>query len=331
MKIKSLILGVVSSGLFALSMAVQAADLPMVKVGALKFGTVNWELETIKENGLDKKHGFSLEVTPLGGKGASNVAIQGGAVDVIVSDWIWVARQRHEGRKYTLFPYSLAVGSVMVPADGAKGLEELAGKKLGVAGGPVDKTWLLLRAYSQKTMGKDLADMLEPQFAAPPLLNQLALKGELDGVVNFWHFAAKLQAAGMQSLIDMPTLLKALGVERDIPLIGWVFNEEWAAEHKELVSGFLQASREAKDLLLSSDEEWDKRRPMMKAKDDKVFVALRDAFREGVPRCFGQQEIDASAQTFRILAELGGEELVGTATEMSDGTFWDGFKLDACE
>ena len=124
-----------------------AAEAPALNVGVLKFGTVNWELDVIREHKLDEKYGFKLEVTPLGGKNASSVALQGKAVDMIVSDWIWVSRQRDEKHGFTFFPYSNAVGSLMVPADkGINTLADMEGKKLGVAGGPVDKTWLLLRA-----------------------------------------------------------------------------------------------------------------------------------------------------------------------------------------
>ena len=45
--------------------SVSAADLGTMKVGVLKFGTVNWELDVIKANGLDTKEGFTLEVVGL--------------------------------------------------------------------------------------------------------------------------------------------------------------------------------------------------------------------------------------------------------------------------
>ncbi len=32
-----------------------AADLPVVKVGVLKFGTINWEMDVIKRYKLDEK------------------------------------------------------------------------------------------------------------------------------------------------------------------------------------------------------------------------------------------------------------------------------------
>ncbi|MBV1875878.1 MAG: ABC transporter substrate-binding protein, partial [Cycloclasticus sp.] len=36
-----------------------------IKISVLKFGTVNWTLETIKKNRLDKKNGFELIIQPL--------------------------------------------------------------------------------------------------------------------------------------------------------------------------------------------------------------------------------------------------------------------------
>lgn len=312
--------------------AAPGAELQPVRVGVLQFGTVNWELDVIKSGKLDEKYGIRLEVVPLAGKDSSHVAMQGGSVDVIVTDWIWVARQRAEGEDFTFVPYSNAVGSVMVPADrGIDSLAALEGRKLGVAGGPVDKTWLLLRAYSRKTLGRDIKDLLEPQFAAPPLLNQLALKGELDGVVNFWHFSARLKAAGMQPLLEMPEILKALGIEQAVPLIGWVFRQGWADAHADAIRGFLQASRDAKQLMANSDTEWERLRPLMKAEDDGIFTALRDAYREGIPQCFGPGEMEAARATLTILTELGGKDLVGKVSGWDDGVFWSGFEPGACE
>jgi len=102
-------------------------DLPTVRLGALAYGTVNWELDTIKNNKLDEKHGFKLEVVPMGGGSASDIAFLGGEIDVMVSDVIWAAAQRAEGRDLKFIPYSTAVGGIMVKADsGINSLKDLA-------------------------------------------------------------------------------------------------------------------------------------------------------------------------------------------------------------
>lgn len=308
-----------------------ADDLPVVKLGVLQFGTVNWELDVIKQHGLDKKYGIDLQITALGGKNATHTALQGKSVDVIVSDWIWVSRQRSQGRDFTLSPYSTAAGSVMVnPASGISDLAGLKGRKLGVAGGPLDKTWLLLRAYHQKLYGSDLTETLDPSFAAPPLLNKLALRGDLDGVINFWHYSARLKAAGFKAVLDMPQILTTLGIQRQIPLIGWVFSESWGNQHRDSISGLLQASQEAKKILLQSDQEWERLRPLMKAENDKIFAALREEFRSTIASCFGELEHAAAEKTFRVLADVGGEALTGKSNSLQAGTFWPGFSLGAC-
>ena len=296
-----------------------------IRAGVLKFGTVNWALNVVKGKGLDQAEGVDVEIVPLSSKNATSVSLLGDAVDVIVTDWIWVSRQRADGHKLTFAPYSLAVGSVMVRPDaGINSVADLAGKRLGIAGGPVDKSWLLLRAYSRKTLGKDIADELEPNFAAPPLLNELMLKNDLDAALNFWHYAARLKANGMQQLIGVESILPELGVDASVPLLGWVFNEDWGNANRDSVLGFVRAVRNAQQMMKDSDALWEEfLRPMTKAENDATLIALRDGYRQGIPTQFGATEIEAAKQVFAILAELGGEQLIGNSQTLDDGTFWE--------
>ncbi len=298
-----------------------------IRVGVLAYGTVNWELDTVVHHGLDKAEGVELVVTKLSGKSASAIALQGGAVDAIVTDWIWVSRQRSSGADFTFAPHSVAVGGLMVRPDaGIKSLDDLRGRKIGIAGGPVDKSWLMLRAFAKKKIGVDLKDVVEPTFAAPPLLNIIMLKGEIPAVLNFWHYTARLKAAGMTELISVNELLPALGVEGQPPLIGWVFSEKWAASNTDTTKGFLRSLRAAKKILASSDSEWERIRPLTKAGSEETFVALRDSYRAGIPKSFGDGDIVAAEQLFSTLAKYGGRDLVGDSASLAPGTFWSGFR-----
>ena len=303
------------------------AEPAKVRAGVLSYGTVNWELNVVKHHGLDRKEGVELLVTKLGGKYASAVALQGGAVDVIVSDWIWVSRQRAAGADYTFVPHSVAVGGLMVRPDaGIKSIGDLRGRKIGIAGGPVDKSWLMLRAYAMKSIGADLKDIAKPTFAAPPLLNRIMLKGEIPAALNFWHYTARLKAAGMVELISVTDLLPALGVNGRPPLIGWVFSERWAKDNGPAIKGFLRALRAAKKIMASSDAEWDRLRPQTKAKNDETFFALRDAYRAGIPKSFRDADIAAAKALFKTLAEYGGRDLIGESPVLAPGTFWSGYR-----
>lgn len=308
-----------------------AHALDKVRVGVLEFGTVNWELDVLKEHKLDAANNFELEVVPVASADAATVALLGGSVDIVVTDWIWVAQQRAAAQDYVLFPYSTAVGSMLAsPKANIKTLADLKGKKLGVAGGAKDKSWLLLRAYAQQTDKIDLAKEAEIQYGAPPLLNEVMQKGELDAVLNFWNFAARLQDEGLQTVITVPQVLEGLGIQKDLPMIGWVFSEQWAKDHETAAKGFLSASYATKKIMQDSDEEWVRIRPRMKADKDSVFTALRNAFRAGIPACFGEKQQAAATQTFKLLADLGGKDLVGEVKELPQGVFYSGFSLPAC-
>jgi len=292
-----------------------------LRVGALKYGTVNWELDVIKRHGLDHKHGFELAVVELGSPQATVIALQGGRVDLVVNDWVWVNKQKNSRREYGYSPYSTAIGGLVVaPHSNIHTLADLRGKRIGVAGGPVDKGWLLFRAYGQKKLGVDLAEISDIKYAAPPLLNHLLLTGELDAVINYWHYNARLVAAGMQSLLSTEQLLEAFGVAGKVPMLGWVFDRRVAEQRPALMNAFFAASAEAKALLASSDAEWDVIRPLLKADNDAVFTALKAAYRAGIPEPLSRDNAQAIRKIYDLLYPSNSTELVGevdTATMMS--------------
>ncbi|MES9812742.1 MAG: ABC transporter substrate-binding protein [Candidatus Thiodiazotropha sp.] len=293
-----------------------------LRVGVLQFGTVNWEMDVINRHQLDNKNGFAIKIVPLSSKNANSVALQGGAVDVIVSDWIWVNRQRAAGKDYTFFPYSLTVGGLYVrPDSGIRQISDLKGRKLGVAGGPVDKSWLLLQAYS-RNRGLDISTSVEPAFAAPPLLNQLMLKGDLSAVLNFWHYGARLEAAGMLPLVDVRSMLEGLDIVEPVPMLGWVFSSQWAEKHRHLIEGLLKASYAAKRILGESDEEWEIVAPLTKAKDTITLNNLKEGYRKGIPHGLKENGMNVASRVFEMLAREGGKKLVGEAMQIQDGTFW---------
>lgn len=307
----------------ALLWSAPVAAAETVRIAVLKFGTVNWELSTIQRHGLDRQHGVALKILELANDQATKVALQAGEVDMIVSDWLWVSRQRAEGKRYTFVPFSSAVGSLMVAADSPiHSLADLKGRKIAIAGGPLDKSWLLLRGLVQRRHGFDPAIESEAIFGAPPLLTQKAEAGEVDAVLNYWHYGARLEAKGFRRIIGANEAAMALGAEGPISAVGYVFDEEWAAHNPEASRGFLAASRDAKALLRESDAEWEVLRAMTGAENDATLIALRDHFREGIPERPLSEEIADTAKVYALLAELGGERLVGNAKAMAPGTFW---------
>ncbi|MDD8022647.1 MAG: ABC transporter substrate-binding protein [Paracoccaceae bacterium] len=294
---------------------------PVLKIAALEGGTVNWELDTIRHYGLDKAEGFTLEVLPLAGNPAAQVALQGGTVDGIVTDWFWVARMRAEGQDYRFIPYSKAVGGLMVGADSpVASLADLKGKKIGIAGGPLDKSWLILRAYAQQELGFDLAAETEQVFGAPPLIMEAALSGQVDAAINFWHFMAKMEAGGMHTLVSVSDAAQALGLDPETPLLGYVVPGDLVVKQPDLVAALARASRAAKAKLANDDAAFARLRDQMRAKTDAQYNALVAGYRAGIP---GDGPVDeaAAGRMLALMAQLGGADLVGPATTLPAGTF----------
>lgn len=314
----SMTLGLAWAGLATPS---SAQELPAVRVAVLKIGTVNWELDTIQRNGFDTTNGFELQVLPYADNGATRVAFEGGDADMAVADWIWVARQRAAGKDFVFIPYSKAVGGLVVPADStAQSLKDLAGDKIGIAGGPLDKSWLILQAYAHQQYGMDLTSETEQVYGAPPLIYKTALSGDTDGAINFWHFLAKMKAAGMRELVSVNDASEALGLDPDVPMLGYVVKESFLNEHPGLAASFYTAIRQSKTLLAEDDAAWEPLRDRMNARSEAQFLALRDDFRAGIPPDTSI-DLESADRFLKLMAELGGEKLVGKATALPDGLF----------
>ena len=299
------------------------AEENTLNIGLLKWGSVNWEMNIIEHNKLDKKNNVIIKKKFFSTKNAAAIALQGKAVDVIVTDWIWVSRQKAENKSYFFYPHSMSVGGIIVKHDSEIiDLNTLKNKKLGIAGSSIDKSWLLFRAYSKKKMAVDPINFLKPIYAAPPLLNEFIERNEIDAVLNYWHYNARLKSKGYRELISVENILKDLGIKTKIPAFGWVFSEKFGKENKNLINNFLKASKEAKRIMLSSDNEWERIFPLTKANDRTTLINLRDAYRNGIPLSFGNNEIEETKKVFKILAEYGGRNLVGKKNEISPGIFW---------
>ncbi|MDG1469104.1 MAG: ABC transporter substrate-binding protein [Glaciecola sp.] len=298
------------------------SDLPILRVGVLQFGTINWEMDTIIHHQLDTQRGFRLSVHPFASKNASAVALQSGAVDVIMTDLFWVSRQRGQGKPYVIMPTTKASGGVYTSEEQSfTQLLQQNDNSIGVAGGSVDKNWLLLQAYA-KQQELDLFAHFTPKFAAPPLLNRFMMNNELDASINFWHYNARLDAAGFSLTLPVTTMLKSLKIHADVPLLGWVFDEHWAKNQSSLITAFVNASFSAKAILTSQAAEWVRIRDLTKAENEQVFTSLQNNYPDTLLTQFTIQEIAATQQLFAVFAEVGGQELMGTTTEFNANIYW---------
>ena len=293
-----------------------------LRVAVQKTGTFAWELAVIRAHGLDTEANLSVEVLELASPEAGKIALRAGNADIVVTDWLWVSRERGLGAKLTFYPYSSALGAVMVPASSPiQTLADLRGRKLAVAGGPIDKSWLLLQALARRG-GVDLKKEATIVYGAPPLLSEKALQGETDATLTFWNFCADLESKGHKRAVEMATVMHGLGAKGPVAIVGYTFDSAFAARNRSAVDRFLDAARQAKEILATSESEWQRLAPRIRVTEPNALAIYRKRYAEGiVRRPLAEEEADARG-LYRVLAEIGGAELVGPARELAPGTFY---------
>jgi NitT/TauT family transport system substrate-binding protein len=312
-----------SAALLGARASAQAGALPQVRLGTLQFGTVQWVGDIIQRHQLDAANGFALRTTTLANGDAGRVALMADAADIVVSDWMFVAGRRAAGTKLCFAPFSSSMGGVMTAASSPiQSLKDLAHRRLGVAGGPVDKSWLIVRAAAKATDGIDLTQAADVVYGAPPLLNAKLKQGDLDAVLTYWNFAARLEAADVRQIVSVDDCSRALGLQAGMPLVGFVFHEDWARQNPAAVNGFLVAAGAAEDLLVTSAAEWQQIRPLMDAPDDKLFQHLKQRFISGVAHPSAAEQERAASRLFEVLLRTGGAQATGGLTQLPDGIFW---------
>jgi NitT/TauT family transport system substrate-binding protein len=199
-------------------------------------------------------------------------------------------------------------------------VRDLAGRTLGVAGGPLDKSWLLLRAFTVAEAGFDPSQQSSPVFGAPPLLSHKLEVGELDAALLFWQFCARLKAKGFREVVRAGEIAKSFGARGEIALLGYVFDEDRATD-ATILANFAAASRRAKDLLSSTEAAWAAVRPRMQAEDDATFEVLKRDFIGGIPSRDASAERADAERLYAVLARVGGEKLVGPARTLPAGLY----------
>jgi NitT/TauT family transport system substrate-binding protein len=297
-----------------------ASDI--LRIGVQKTGTFAWQLDVIRRHGLASIAGLDLQITEYASPDTGKLALNSDSVDLAVVDWLWVARARALGAKLLFYPYSSAVGSIMVKADSPlRSLGDLKGRVLAVAGGPLDKGWLIVQAAAIR-QGIDLKREATLQYGAPPLIFQKLQQGEAEASLNYWNFCARLEAQGYRRLLDVREAEVGLGLKEPIALIGYAFSEAFATSHKSTIDRFIAVAHSANDIMRRSDAEWDALRPLMNAEDQSTFQAYRDQTREGMPRRTVAAEQDDARALFKTLAGIGGPELVGPLQELDPGLYY---------
>jgi NitT/TauT family transport system substrate-binding protein len=205
--------------LFAASALASAQTGDAVRVGLEAVGTFSWVTYAMEHYGVDQELGLNLETTTYATKQAKELALRAGEADIVVDDFLGPVLWREQGiPAKAVYPYSLATGGVVVAAGSdIQSVEDLRDSTLA-ATNLRDKSLLILRTLGVSQYGFDPQLEGEVIAAAPPLMEELLARGEVDAAIPPWHFIARMVGSGdYREVIANTEMLEQLGMSSDHP------------------------------------------------------------------------------------------------------------------
>ncbi|MGH7472603.1 MAG: ABC transporter substrate-binding protein, partial [Candidatus Methylomirabilales bacterium] len=249
-------------------------------------GTPRFVMYTIQKLGLDKKHGFTLQIDYAVDQierslESVEIALQKGTADLIDIDWISIARERAHGAPIVaFFPYGQTVGSLVVRRDAPiKTLMDLRGRRVGVVR-VLDKNWVIARAYCRKVHGFDPQEEVSVVEAlSKARLSHLLEQGEVEAGFQFWQMVPPLVLTGkFRTVVDVADLIQELaGTAARVPISAFITRDEVLRERPDVLRGFARAFREVAAFMTKDDGIWDELGQVMMGGADRALVqAIRD-------------------------------------------------------
>ena len=115
---------------------------------------------------------------------------------------------------------------------------------------------------------------------------------------------------------------KALGARGDVVITGYVFDDAFAAKNRDALTRFFAMTAKAKNLIATDDKAWAAAAQRIGPKDAATLAIYRKRYIAGVPKRSVAAEEEDAAALYRVLAEIGGEKLVGPGKTLDPGTFY---------
>lgn len=274
-------------------------------------GTQSYPPFVIKKFGLDKKYGFSLEVIPFTNPQAAIAALQSNSIDVVVQDWITVARLRNQNVPVIgVSPFLSYVNTLLVPTNsGIKTVADLKGKRLGTYT-KIGFDWIILQALAKKEYNFDLAKEVTLLEGAPALLRGSLEQGQLDATLQYNSLTPDMILSGKSKLLmTIHDVVAKIGLS-DAPFLMYAMREDYAKQKPDNARAFVAAYQESIDILLSNPEVWKEQGENQKLAPEATEIFRKNASKEFI-KAFTPSMNDTLNQTFLILLDTVGPDVIG--------------------
>lgn len=299
--------------------AMAAGTSTVITAGMQASGTFSWMLHAIEYFGIDDELGISINGVTYATKEATELALMAGDVDVTVDDFVNVVLMRSRDVPVrAVYPYTLALGGLIVRNDSdIESIADLRGKVIGAAS-LSDKSLLILRVLTTSKYGFDPQFDSETMAAAAPLMSELASRGDMDAVLPFWHFAARMVGTGeFREIATVHGMLDELGMSSDLPNLVVLANDNM---DRQALGKFLQALDMAAERMKHDEGIWESilAEGLYSLPDESLMTSVRERWEASLPGQWNDDIVQGLVELVEEMVRVAGAEVVGTETLDTD-------------
>lgn len=241
------------------------------------------ELTTaIQKYGLDREHGLDVQVTDYAAPGQQYTLLRAGTIDVAIGNFVDLHRQRRAGLSIKAFHGYQRYNNPVIVKTGSSIAQfaDLRGRKVGGFGNTF-LDWLVLRAAGKKAHGLDVETDATSVVAAPPLLNQFLMRGEIDAAIQFSSLAiAPLTTGEVRAIADLESLLREAQFNAEAFYTQWFITEQWLDRYGSALDRVYATFAGGYDRLTKDDAVWVELAQRVRITDPKLVAAYRQKGRQ---------------------------------------------------
>ncbi|MFN8524154.1 MAG: ABC transporter substrate-binding protein [Chloroflexota bacterium] len=268
------------------------------------------------EKGIGKKYGFDVKMVDLSNTAQQWTSMRGGESDVSSGSFLDLLRQRQAGLKAKAFRGFYGFGNpIVAPANKTYAkLTDLKGAKVGVPSANL-LDWQILRAAGKKKDGFDIGKEATVQEAAPQILMQTMLRGELDASYQFSDFVLEGLTEG--KLKEVTTVAKVMaegGLDTKALYLTYNMVDSWREKHgPDAVARLIAAMDEAVEVMQKDDSLWAMLAKRSGVENQKLIEPFMKLQRERFNVDFGKSKLEPTQTLLDEMVKTVGQEPVGVS------------------